>query len=87
LLGGLQLPPKRRAHGVDADAQPVRRTADAAWAAGKDVGGQGGGDHGAAVRRRPCPTTRYKFLSDALKSFLFGYLLVLERYAGNGATL
>jgi hypothetical protein len=34
LPGGLQLPPKRRAQGVDADAQPVRRTADTAWAAG-----------------------------------------------------
>ena len=33
-LGGLQLPPKRRAQGVDADAQPVRYAADAAWAAG-----------------------------------------------------
>jgi hypothetical protein len=33
-LGGLQLPPKRRAQGIDADAQPVRCTADAARAAG-----------------------------------------------------
>ncbi len=49
--------------------------------------GQGGVDHGAAVRRRPSPATRCNFSSDVLKLFLFGYLLVLERYAGNGATL
>ncbi len=33
-LGGLQLPPKRRAQGIDTDAQPVQCTADAARAAG-----------------------------------------------------
>ena len=49
--------------------------------------GQGGGGHGAAVRRRPCRTTRYTFSIDVLKQFLSGFLLVLERYAGNGAKL